>query len=88
MIWTAHQTNTFFEHADQMSILHATVDKLQAKGITTVALGYWLEAQKFPYQLENQSTEEDDTIFTQGIEQSSKRSQVHSLSFTKHGNLC
>ena len=36
MVWTANQTNAFFEHANQMAIPCATVSRLQAKGLTTV----------------------------------------------------
>ena len=36
MVWTANQTNAFFEHADQMAIPCATVGRLQAEGLTTV----------------------------------------------------
>ena len=37
MVLTAAQTITFFEHADQMGIPHATVIQLCAEGIETVA---------------------------------------------------
>ena len=37
MVLTAAQTTTFFEHAEQMGIPHATVMQLQSKGITLVA---------------------------------------------------
>ena len=34
MVLTAAQMTTFFEHANQMGIPHATVLQLQSKGIT------------------------------------------------------
>ena len=37
MVLTAAQTTTFFEHAEQMGIPHATVMQLQSVGITLVA---------------------------------------------------
>ena len=37
MVLTAAQTTTFFEHADQMGIPHATVLQLQSEGITLVS---------------------------------------------------
>ena len=37
MVLTAAQTTTFFEHAEQMGIPHATVLQLQSKGITLVS---------------------------------------------------
>ena len=37
MIITAAQTNTFFEHQEQMGIPHGTVVQLQQEGITDVA---------------------------------------------------
>ena len=37
MVLTVAQTTTFFEHADQMGIPHATVIPLCAKGIKVVA---------------------------------------------------
>ena len=37
MVLTAAQTTTFFEHAEQMGIPHATVMQLQSKGITLVS---------------------------------------------------
>ena len=37
MVLTAAQTTTFFEHAKEMGIPHATVMQLQSKGITLVA---------------------------------------------------
>ena len=37
MVLTAAQTTTFFEHADQMQIPHATVLQLQSEGITLVS---------------------------------------------------
>ena len=37
MVLTAAQTTTFFEHAEQMGIPHATVMQLQSEGITLVA---------------------------------------------------
>ena len=37
MVLTAAQMTTFFEHAEQMGIPHATVVQLQSKGITLVA---------------------------------------------------
>ena len=37
MVLTAAQTATFFEHAHQMGIPHATVLQLQSEGITLVS---------------------------------------------------
>ena len=37
MVLTAAQMTTFFEHAEQMGIPHATVMQLQSEGITLVA---------------------------------------------------
>ena len=37
MVLTAAQMTTFFEHADQMGIPHATVLQLQSEGITLVS---------------------------------------------------
>ena len=37
MVLTAAQTTTFFEHAEQMGIPHATVMQLQSEGITLVS---------------------------------------------------
>ena len=37
MVLTAAQMTTFFEHADQMGILHATVIQLRPEGIEPVA---------------------------------------------------
>ena len=37
MVLTVAQTTTFFEHAEQMGIPHATVVQLQSEGITLVA---------------------------------------------------
>ena len=37
MVLIAAQTTTFFEHADQMGIPHATMIQLQSKGITLVS---------------------------------------------------
>ena len=37
MVLTAAQMTTFFEHAEQMGIPHATVIQLQSEGITLVS---------------------------------------------------
>ena len=37
MVLTAAQTTTFFKHADQVGIPHATVIQLHAEGIEAVA---------------------------------------------------
>ena len=37
MVLIAAQTTTFFEHADQMGIPHATMIQLQSEGITLVS---------------------------------------------------
>ena len=37
MVFTVAQTATFFEHAEQMGIPHATMTQLQSEGITLVA---------------------------------------------------
>ena len=37
MVLTAAQTTTFFKHADQMGIPHATVLQLQSEGATSVS---------------------------------------------------
>ena len=37
MVLTVAQTTTFFKHADQMGIPHATVLQLQSEGVTSVS---------------------------------------------------